>query len=255
MQKIVKHYKLKEVAYIKDRIHHSFPGAFLAGGAITSVFTNKPIKDFDIYFKTKEDFLASLETAYDSGWWCVAVTTRAITFLAKDSTVYQFMIFDWFPSADKIFKKFDYTCCMAALDLDIDELFTDTRFFADLSKRQLIFNHGTEFPLGSALRINKYKEKGFTIDNSEWLKVLLTCTFNMPKSWDELKNQLGGQYGEAVTLDTTQEFTLENIIKTLEEAFSIAPKALAYSIASNYDDAYNFIFEGKPLPVTTTITF
>lgn len=32
------------------------PGAFAAGGAVTSVFTGKPINDVDVYFKSREAF-------------------------------------------------------------------------------------------------------------------------------------------------------------------------------------------------------
>jgi hypothetical protein len=55
------------------------------------------------------------------------------------------------------------------------------------------------------------------MDDSEYLKVMLAYAFKDIKTWDELKNQIGGQYGEAVVMDTSKEFTLENAITSLNE--------------------------------------
>ena len=35
---------------------YPIPGAFAAGGAVTSVFTNRDINDVDVYFKSREAF-------------------------------------------------------------------------------------------------------------------------------------------------------------------------------------------------------
>lgn len=191
-------------------------GAYLAGGAITSVFTNKPIKDYDLYFKDKMSFVRAVDSAYEDGWYCLAHTDRAITF-SDSGTVVQLMSFDWFPTAQSIFDKYDFTVCMAAIDLESKEFFRHPNFLTDLAKRAIKFNHGTEFPLASAMRVIKYKEKGFEIDPSEYLKILLAIIFKNPQNWDELSSQVGGQYGAALQVKDDMEFSLENAIKVFEE--------------------------------------
>lgn len=103
-----------------DKLHKSAylpKGAFIAGGAVTSVFTNQPINDVDVYFKSREHFEGAIESAYEDGFWCCDVSKRSVTFKDGD-TIIQYMHFDFFPTADDIFKAFDFTVCMGAYDLD-----------------------------------------------------------------------------------------------------------------------------------------
>lgn len=192
-------------------------GGFLAGGALTATFSNRHIKDFDLYFKSKKDFEDAVHYAYDHSYWCVSISTRAITFV-KGKDVYQLMSFRFFPSAEDIFESFDFTCCMAALDLDSERFVFHPRFFVDLSRRDLVFNPKTAYPLASGFRISKYQDRGYKIQKREWMKVIAAISFKKVESWDELKDQIGGQYGDQVAIDTTKPFNLENVIESLDQA-------------------------------------
>lgn len=191
--------------------------AFIAGGAITSVFTNKTIHDFDLYYKSREAFESAVEDAYRKGLWCVAVSGRAITF-TRGNTIYQLMCFRWFPTASDIFESFDFTACMGAYDLDTDRFELHERFLIDAARRDLVFNHKTAYPLASGLRALKYQGKGYSIDRREWLKLVTAISFQKIESWEELRDQIGGQYGYQVAIDTTKPFNLENAIESLAEA-------------------------------------
>lgn len=222
----------------------TFKDAYLAGGAITSTFTGKTVRDYDFYFKNKEAFIDAVIGMYEDAYWCVAVTPRAITFVNNNNggEVIQLMCFDWFPTPEDIFKKFDFTCCMAALELDAYGLLSKHEdFVRDLTARNLRFNHGTDFPLGSAMRVKKYNEKGFKIVDTEYLKIILACSFKEIKNWEELKNQIGGQYGEAVSLDISKEFNIENAINSLDTAILQAPNSL-FKKAENAKEALIMIF-------------
>jgi hypothetical protein len=59
----------------------------------------------------------------------------------------------------------------------------------------LNFNSNTAYPIMSMLRVDKYKNKGYSISKSEFLRVLLTCMTLKINTIDELKEQLGGMYG------------------------------------------------------------
>lgn len=195
-------------------------GCYVAGGAITSLYTNKPINDFDIYPKSDEALNEAIRWAYeDSGYWCVDHSSRAMTFAKGEKDEHpniQIMHFDTFETAQKIFDTFDFTCCMGAFDLDDEGFVLHPMFLEHCSQRYLSFNTGTRFPYASGWRVNKYREKGFTIGKIEYQKILLACAAKPITSWEDLKEQIGGVYGEAITIPENEEFTQEGMWRALE---------------------------------------
>ena len=192
------------------------PGAFAAGGAVTSIFTGKPINDVDVYFKSREAFEAAVASAYDEGWWCVSSSKRAVTFSDNGGTPVQFMHFDFFPTAQAIFDAFDFTVVMGALDFDTGEFVFHDDFLKHNSQRFLRFHPGTRFPLASATRVLKYQGRGYTIGKGDVLKIVLAGRKVKIESWDDLKDQIGGAYGDKVVFGTEgKEFTLDAAIDAL----------------------------------------
>lgn len=214
-----------------------FDHAFVAGGAITSVFTGAKINDVDLYFKSKAAFELGVYQAYEDGLWCVAASKRAVTF-ASGKDVAQLMHFDFFPTAHDIFAAFDFTVVMGALDLDtgkkqkynpvsfeFDDVGEDAPnsgfvFHADFlkhnSQRFLRFNPGTRYPLASACRVLKYQQRGYTIGKGDMMKIALAVRGVRIETWDDLKDQIGGAYGDKVVLGREhEEFTLSAAIEAL----------------------------------------
>jgi hypothetical protein len=211
---------------------------FVAGGAVTSVFTNRPIADFDVYAKNLDGLEAAISWGFEAGW-NVHASSRALTFsINKGETQVQVMTFDVFESADRIFEAFDFTCCMGALDLDAREFVFHEDFLKHCSQRLLKFNPNTRFPYASAWRIQKYQDKGFTIGKMEFMKILVACQNSPIKSWDELKEQIGGVYGEALGIPDDENFTFEGALRALndvrpqppEPAFEDAQEAILKSV-------------------------
>lgn len=192
------------------------PGAFAAGGAVTSVFTGKTINDVDVYFKSREAFDYAVADAYENGWWCVSSSKRAVTFSDNGGTPVQFMHFDFFPTAQDIFDAFDFTVVMGALDFDNGEFVFHDDFLKHNSQRFLRFHPGTRFPLASATRVLKYQDRGYTIGKGDVLKIALASRKVKIETWEDLKDQIGGAYGEKVVLDSEdKEFTLDAAIEAL----------------------------------------
>lgn len=202
----------KELINIKAAAAHFLPkGAFIAGGALTSAFTNQPINDVDIYFKTEADFVEAVQQAYDESMWCVSATDRAVTF-AYDGKIIQLMHFDYFADANAIFDAFDYTVSMAAYDIDKAEFVFHEDFMKHAAQRYLKFHSGTRYPYGSLMRVLKYQQRGYTIGKSDLLRIGLSCTKVSLNSWDELASAIGGQYGEKALIDTETPFSIEAAI-------------------------------------------
>lgn len=185
-------------------------GCYVAGGAITSTFTNRPIVDVDIYPKSWAALEGAIQWAFDSGLWCVFASNRAMTFTSKkeDAPNVQIMTFDEFATSQKIFEAFDFTCCMGAYDLDTGSFEQHENFLLHCAQRFLSFNPLTRFPYASAWRVRKYEEKSFTIGKMEFHKILMACAEKPIRSWDDLKEQVGGVYGEAFDIPDGEEFSV-----------------------------------------------
>lgn len=195
---------------------YPIPDAFAAGGAVTSVFTGKDINDVDVYFKSREAFEYQVAMAYENGWWCVSATKRAVTFSDQGGVPIQFMHFDFFPTAQSIFDAFDFTVVMGAYDFDSKEFVFHDDFLKHNSQRFLRFHPGTRYPLASATRVLKYQDRGYTIGKGDILKIALASRKVKIDTWEELKDQIGGAYGEKVVLaGEGQEFSLDAAIAAL----------------------------------------
>lgn len=191
-------------------------GAFAAGGAVTSVFTGKPINDVDVYFKCREAFEYAVAQAYENGWWCLSSSKRAVTFSDNGGTPVQFMHFDFFPTAQDIFDAFDFTVVMGAYDFDTSNFIFHDEFLKHNSQRFLRFHPGTRYPLASATRVLKYQDRGYTIGKGDILKIVLASRKVKIETWEDLKDQVGGAYGEKVVLaGEGQEFSLDAAISAL----------------------------------------
>lgn len=200
-------------------------GAYLAGGAVLSAFSDQPINDYDLYFKSEKDFVEAILGAYDDGYWCVSATDRAVTFVDGGVTM-QFMRFEFFDSAQKIFDAFDFTCCMGAVDMDKwgrgtmqnDEcpFILHDDFLPSAAAKRLTFHSGTRFPIASAMRVVKYTERGFKIDKQNMLALALTCAGVNIDSWETLKKQIGGIYGDRIVVSETGTFSLNASIAEIQ---------------------------------------
>lgn len=204
----------EQEAIVKAAYHFLPEGAWVAGGALTSVYTGRTINDVDLYFKDRASFEDAVNGAYDAGLWCVAKTTRAVTFVSGPHVI-QLMHFNWFESPQAIFDSFDFTCCMAAMDCETKEIIMHDDFLKHCSQRFLKFHSGTAFPFGTVARVLKYQKRGYTIGTNEMLRIALKCSTVPIASWGELKEQIGGQYGESVSIAGEGEFSIDAAIAAM----------------------------------------
>jgi len=190
----------------------------VAGGCITSLFTRHEINDIDIYFKDNESIIKALQSLDDDGTYILSSTNKAILFKEKE-TLFQYIHFKAFENAKDIFDTFDFTVCMGAFDFETEEFIFHDEFFKDNSQRMLRFNPDTAFPIMSALRVDKYKNKGYEISKMEFIKILLTINNLRINTLKELKEQIGGMYGidytKAFEGIDENNFSMTNVIEKL----------------------------------------
>ncbi|OSA95660.1 UNVERIFIED_ORG: hypothetical protein B2H93_04365 [Clostridium botulinum] len=167
----------------------------IAGGCITSLFTRREINDIDIYFRSKESLIRALEQIVDCST-IIAHTDKATLFVKdREGNEYQFIHFNFFESPKDIFNTFDFTVCMGAYDFKTEEFVLHDNFLKDNSQRMLKVNQNTKYPIVTALRIQKYLDKGYSISKPEFIKIMLIINKLKINTYKELKEQMGGMYG------------------------------------------------------------
>jgi len=176
----------------------------ICGGAINSVFTNRKINDYDLYFRDMEDctyFYESLKKIPDSispeitAFKLINITDNAATF---KSTVLKTMI--QVISAEEmiketpqeVFELFDWTVCMGAYDFLTESFVLHDKFLEDIEKKRLTFNPGTLFPICSLYRSIKYQKRGYHLTGVSTIKLSLTINELHMESYRDLKRQLMG---------------------------------------------------------------
>ncbi|MBM7598177.1 hypothetical protein JOC34_000534 [Virgibacillus halotolerans] len=196
--------------------------AIVAGGAVTSIFTNSEINDIDVYLRSKEDVAALMEIMYDD-FYIASHTKKATTFIKtvdEQELKIQLIHYNVFGSVDDVFEAFDFTICMGAFDFKNEQFSFHHNFFKHNSQRALRFNKNTHFPLISVIRTKKYEERNYTISKPELFRVIMKCMDLEINSYEELKDQLGGMYGISYDLlfqdIEDKEFSLDKAIDHIE---------------------------------------
>lgn len=216
----------------------------VAGGVFTSAFSKTQVNDIDCYFRSERDlinFVAYL--AEDHGFLrCTSFTDKSLTFVSDDVQL-QLIYFKYFEDLHHVFKSFDFTINMCGWDSATDELVYNENFFPDLAARRLSFNKDTDYPLVSALRIQKYVSRGFSISRSETIKVMLAVADIKIDTLEDFVAQVGGMYGNSVMhyLDQMQgEFSVEKAMNALAKAevsstLQIGDKDLSHAPSESVD--------------------
>lgn len=196
---------------------------FIAGGTITSLFRNSEINDIDVYFTDKQELFKLLMNEFSSDY-IIHISKKAITFKLSEIERIQLIFFDYYDTAEKIFNDFDFTINMGAFDFQKDKFILTEDFLQDNIQKKLIINTNTKFPIITATRILKYKQKGYDIDIFEMIKLSFAINILKIKTWEELEIQLGGMYGENIIELTNEEkekqFDINKVIEKINNYYN-----------------------------------
>lgn len=226
----------------------------LAGGAITSLMCGREVNDYDLYFTTQsglDNVVANVfgvtEEEHLGAFDLIANHVTERSFLAKDKrnkTELQFIHYKVYDNVKEIFNSFDFHACMGAFDFSTEEFVFHENFFKDNSQRTLTFNKNTDFPIVSALRVDKYCKKGYKISKKEMLRVLFAVVSKNYNSWETVISEIGGLYGitPEELFNTDVPFSIDAVIDQLGNTMSLEEKAYparSYSFEQVVDTMYN----------------
>ena len=178
--------------------------AMICGGACTSVFSEKRINDFDLYFHStaecanfvEELLLIKYKDSKSPAFKQVCASDNALTFKCqfRPRMVIQVIRAKEMIVEDPhaVFYLFDYTINMCAYDFAIDSFVYHERFFEDLKKKVLNFNPRTLFPICSLYRSMKYQKRGYRLTGLSMIKLALAINALEMSTYRDLKRQLMG---------------------------------------------------------------
>lgn len=190
--------------------------AYIAGGAITSLFTGAEINDIDIYFRNEKSLIDFLEYYWQNETYVTCLTKKSILMIKGQKLKLQLVHFKYFKSPEEIFDTFDFTVCMGVFDFASEQFILHRDFLKHNSQRILKFNKNTAFPLVSLLRVQKYNKKGYTISKPEFIRIILKCMTLEVDTVEKLKDHLGGMYGinydKIIEFVEGEKFSLDSVI-------------------------------------------
>lgn len=168
--------------------------AMICGGAILSVFTETKINDYDIYFRTFSDAYSMIKDLEKISYLAKVFTTEnAVTFKSKELTIQIICGENLFGNSPMdLIDKFDFSVCMGAYDFNTDLFTVDKNFFTSIANHKLIFNVKVDYPICSMIRLLKYQEKGYSIEGTELMKLILCINKVNINNYKELRRQLLG---------------------------------------------------------------
>lgn len=207
----------------------------IAGGSVTSAFTQTAINDIDVYFRSKESLIEALKEmegvgndifSHSAGYVIKYVSEKAVLFfdLGTRQDV-QFIYQDFYDSPSAVFHNFDFTVNMGAIvlgdDIEDDILVMTDDFVKHNLQRKLVLNKNTLYPVISALRVNKYKAKNYEMSGIEYLKLMLCISALELNTWEDFKEQLGGVYGLQNDYVLEGAFSIDFALEMLENAYEV----------------------------------
>lgn len=153
------------------------PKFWIAGGAITALYMDYDINDFDVYSNRpndvydallwSDDFELERETAHYANFTWHGETVQIIRNYAVTGV-------------DDIFSHFDFVCCCGAFDGF--GLYYHDKFMEDIIMKKITIND-MHMPIYTMKRLIKYASRGFEVDNKTIVDVARAIN-NMDVNWD-----------------------------------------------------------------------
>ena len=216
----------REANYLKDKMGKvvkdlvSEHGAIIAGGAVTSAFSDAPINDFDLFLPTEKalaDALSAVRKA-DTDKASAVETDSALSVILNGHRVQVVKVLTG--PADKIIDSFDFTICQGAFTDDAFVLGTD--FLRHLAQRRLVFNISAGYPICSLYRACKFMKRGFHLSGIEAIKLGLCIQALKIETIADLRVQLMGidtlflkELTDSLKGQASKDYSLNEFLNTL----------------------------------------
>ncbi len=153
---------------------------YIAGGSFKDIFSNKNVRDIDIFFYTKEDFeyavkyyktCSKFKKSYEND--------NCVAFYDKKSSLTIELIKSIFGELEKVISQFDFTIVKIALERTTNDLgevnytlIHHARFFEHLHLNKLVIDEGMPKSVATFNRVLKYTRYGFNLCRESKIKLV-----------------------------------------------------------------------------------
>ena len=203
MIKFVREAHLRESSILEEVCDHEIleiafkNGAYLAGGAIRSVFTGERIEDLDIMFESEAAFKACTallaENVDEDGRFRYNFTqTDAAWSYKPDGGLMIQLIKAVYGEPERVLAQYDFTMCMGAWIPGTQRFVFADCFLKHCAQRRLVYNTAGKYPISSLWRTLKYVKRGYKLPGVEAIKLALRINSLRLDTVAALKEQLMG---------------------------------------------------------------
>lgn len=147
---------------------------FVAGGAFKDIFEGKQVRDLDMFFKSKEDWIEAVDMFEDDEDYEHYYTNDNVTaFKHKVTGIVVECICKVFGEPEEIINNFDFTIAKMAYAYVLDPksseeeplyegiVYYSDKFFEHLNLKRLVIDDKLLYPIDTFHRLFKYGKKGF----------------------------------------------------------------------------------------------
>jgi hypothetical protein len=154
----------------------------LAGGAIRDGIKNKPIQDYDLFFKYELSKQKAKEFFAEKGYQLVFACPQGKLFtFKKESVKVQLIAKRMYRDISDLLESFDFSICQFA-SVDGESFYAPKVALKDNKKNYLTLVN-LEYPTATINRVGKYKQKGFYVGDA--IKDIVMRLVNMnPADYD-----------------------------------------------------------------------
>ncbi len=207
-----------------------FEGVYLAGGAISSIFSGLNVNDLDFYCESLEvaDRLVASLTSSTYGYKEVHSTENAVTLTKKNKkrTLVVQVIRRFVGTPDEVLSTFDFTCVMGLYDFRVAKFFAHKSFLRDVAARRLVFapKNKSRYPICALYRTKKYVERGYSLSGATIVSLAMAIHALKIETYADLKDQLMGidtsMFNEiTASIDSDKKFEVDEFVQNWMTAF------------------------------------
>lgn len=145
---------------------------FIAGGCFKNIFNNEKVKDIDIFFETKSDYIDAV-CYYESSeeFELYYENKKVVAYKRKNHDCYIELISSVFGTPEQIISDFDFSVTKFAYYKEEYEedgesgieykIIHHKDFFEHLHMKRLVVNKDIKYPFGTFERILRYAKYGY----------------------------------------------------------------------------------------------
>ena len=163
---------------------------YIAGGCFKDIFTNKTPNDYDIYFKTEEDYTKTFDYLYaNKNFTFKESTSNSSKFIDNETNAILNLVNIFYGDINSVLDKFDFTITKIAYDGE--HIYCIEWFYEDLNSKLLcIENQKLLYPIQTLRRMFKYSRYGYNVETESFITILNQIRTLNDNEYEDILNEI-----------------------------------------------------------------